>query len=63
MPGDKEIKESLGAILEALNDQNKILPAIIFKVDIMWKVLCIVAGFTLLGFLSWLGYMISKGMA
>ena len=62
MPDD-ETSEALGAILEAINKQNELLPAIIFKVEILWTVLRIVAGVTLVAFLGFLGSLILKGGA
>ena len=56
-----DTKEALANILEALNEQNKNMPSLIFKVDILWKVLCVIAGATLLGFLTFMGSLIVKG--
>tara|TARA_R110002126_G_scaffold240379_2_gene383612 strand:+ start:231 stop:434 length:204 start_codon:yes stop_codon:yes gene_type:complete len=56
-----ELKTSIDALTGGIGAQNDLLadlPEALFKLNILWKVFCIVCGATLVGFLGWLGHLI-----
>ena len=56
-----DLIESFDSLAGAVGTQNDLidsLPELTFRVKILWGILCVVCGATLLGFLGWLGHLI-----